>query len=218
MDADDVFARTRDNRLLAADMFAALTPEQWTTPSLCGGWTVRDLAGHYVMPLEVGFATFVKGMVRGRGSPSRATDLISRTLAQRPTDDLVATIRAKSGRRFSPPGVGPLGPFTDTCVHLRDAARPLGLPVDVSLDDWRTALEFLVSPRGRRGFVGRGVLDGLRLDATDQPWSAGAGASVTGTSEALAMAVCGRRAALADLTGDGATVLATRLGADGRAG
>lgn len=70
---------------------------------------------------------------------------------------------------------------------------------------------FLVSDKARFGFVPKGQLDALSLRAKDQEWSYGEGAVVGGPSEALAMAVSGRRAALADLEGDGVRVLAQRL-------
>jgi hypothetical protein len=97
-------------------------------------------------------------------------------------------------------------------VHLRDAARPLGSPVSPPLEDWRSALEFLVSPRARRGFVPAGRLARLRVQADDQVWAHGEGLLLTGPSEALAMAVAGRSSALADLSGPGLAVLADRLG------
>ena len=52
MDNDDLFRRTAANRRRAADLLAGLTPEQWSTPSLCAGWTVRELAGHLIMPMK----------------------------------------------------------------------------------------------------------------------------------------------------------------------
>ena len=56
-------------------------------------------------------------------------------------------------------------------------------------------------------------LAGLRLVATDQDWSWGAGDEVRGSSEAVAMAVAGRPVALDDLAGDGVQVLRGRLSA-----
>jgi hypothetical protein len=57
-----------------------------------------------------------------------------------------------------------------------------------------------------------GWLDGLRLAASDLDWSWGDGAEVTGTAEALSLALTGRKVALADLTGPGAKTLAVRAG------
>lgn len=53
---------------------------------------------------------------------------------------------------------------------------------------------------------------GLRLEATDLDWTRGSGDRVvTGTGEAILMAAAGRPSALADLDGDGASVLASRV-------
>ena len=158
-DAEAVYRIATANRLLAADMFADLTPEQWRTPSLCAGWTVREGAS----------------------------------------------------TRLTPPVIGPLGPMTDTCIHLRDAARPLGLDVSPSPASWRPALDFLVSKPATKGFVPRDRLAGLRLVATDQDWQHGDGAEILGTSEAIAVAVSGRPAALDDLAGPGLDVLRRRI-------
>src|SRR5699024_7559288 len=56
------------NRRLAADMFDGLSDEQWRTPSLCAGWTVREVAAHLVPPAN-GFTILpVLGrMIRFRG-------------------------------------------------------------------------------------------------------------------------------------------------------
>ena len=79
--AEDLFARTAANRRLAADLFASLTDEQWATPSLCAGWTVRVLAGHMLMNLEISFASFLLLLLRERGSFDRTSDRASRRLA-----------------------------------------------------------------------------------------------------------------------------------------
>jgi uncharacterized protein (TIGR03083 family) len=74
-DAETVYRIATANRLLAADMFAALTPGQWRTPSLCAGWTVREVAAHLLEPLETGVGTLklLVYLVRYRGSLDRMT-------------------------------------------------------------------------------------------------------------------------------------------------
>jgi hypothetical protein len=66
-------------------------------------------------------------------------------------------------------------------------------------------------PPGVPGLVPRRRVTGLSLRATDQDWTWGEGAEVSGTSEALAMALSGRTVALEDLTGPGAAELRRRL-------
>ena len=212
-DAETVYQIATANRLLAADMFATLTPEQWRTPSLCAGWTVREVAAHFLEPLETGVGTLklLVYLVRYRGSLDRMVDDTARKVAARPTDELVTGLRERAATRLTPPVIGPLGPMTDTCIHLRDAARPLGLDACPPPASWRPALDFLVSKPATKGFIPRGRLTGLRLVATDQDWWHGDGPEIIGSSEAIAMAVSGRPAALDDLAGPGLDVLRRRI-------
>lgn len=209
---DEVYEIATANRLLAADMFAALSPEQWRTPSLCAGWTVREVAAHLVPP-EGGFTVgfLVKALVKYRFDLGRMVDETARRDAEQPTEVLVEQLRSRADRRLDPPVTGALGPMTDTCIHLRDAARPLGLDVNPPPSSWRPALDFLVSKPASKGFVPRERLSGLRFETTDQEWSHGEGAVVRGSSEAVAMVVAGRSAALRDVSGDGVEVLVARL-------
>jgi uncharacterized protein (TIGR03083 family) len=212
-DAEQVHQIATTNRLLAADMFATLTPEQWRTPSLCAGWTVREVAAHLLEPLEteVGTLTLLVYLVRYRGSLDRMVDDTARKVAARPTDELVTGLRERASTRLAPPVIGPLGPMTDTCIHLRDAARPLGLDVCPPPASWRPALDFLVSKPASRGFIPRDRLTGLRFIAADQDWRHGDGPEIVGSSEAIAMAVSGRPAALDDLAGPGLDILRRRV-------
>jgi hypothetical protein len=50
------------------------------------------------------------------------------------------------------------------------------------------------------------------LRATDMEWSHGSGPEVSGPGVSLLMAMTGRRTALDDLKGDGAAILASRMG------
>lgn len=207
----DVFARTAANRRLVADFFDELDQEQLETASLCQVWTVREVLGHLVMPMTGGLGGLLLKIVRAGGSVNRASEATARELARRPVSELTALLRDKADDHGKAPGVGPMGQMTDGCVHLRDCARPLGLPHDVSADDWRMVLDWL--PTGVPGLVPKRLLEGLSLRATDQDWSWGNGDQVVGPSEALAMAVAGRAVALDDLSGSGVQLLRHRLNA-----
>lgn len=210
MPEEDVFALTAVERRRAADMFAGLIDDQWAVPSLCAEWTVRDVAGHLIGPFCVSIPRFVLGSLMS-GGPGRYSVKGSRQLGRRPTAEIIAILRQHAGDCFAPPGTGPLAPLTDLAVHTRDVARPLGLDTTASLAAWRGALDFLTSPRARRGFVPRGRADGLRFRATDQDWAHGDGPEITGPSEALALAIGGRAVVLGDLAGPGLPVLRSRL-------
>lgn len=44
----DALALARAEREEFADFLECLSPRQWVTPSLCAGWSVRDVAAHSV--------------------------------------------------------------------------------------------------------------------------------------------------------------------------
>lgn len=205
---EQVYEIATRNRLLAAGMFADLSEDQWRTPSLCAGWTVREVCAHLVPPeRELRPLTVLGVLVRYRGDLARWVDEETRREARRPTAELVARLRDRADMRRTPPIIGARGPMVDTAIHLRDAARPLGLEVNPPPADWLPVLDFLVTKPAERGFVGRGRTSGLRLEADDIDWNHGEGDLVRGPAEALALGIAGRSVALADLSGPGVDAL-----------
>lgn len=210
--ADDTFAMIAAERRALCDEMATWADEQWATPSLCAGWTVRDVAGHLLTPFTVSNLRFAGGMLTSGFSFTKASDRFARAEAARPVDEIVATFRAHADSRFTPPGNGPEAPLTDVLVHGQDMRRPLGLAHAFAPEHLVRSLEFVKgSPFG---FVPRRRLDGLRFVASDLDWSAGPddGAAVEGPGEALLLAITGRAAALDDLAGPGVDLLRRRLG------
>ena len=207
----DITAATERNRRHFADVVDAQPPEQHDAETLCNGWTVRVLTAHMLQPMEVGFLRFALASLRHRGRVDPTIDSIARRRATADIAQLPRRLRALAGEKVSPPHVGPFGPFAETCIHLRDIARPLHIDADVPRDDWRHLLDYLLSPGAAAALVPPGRLDGLEFHATDLHWSAGGGARVDGPSEAIAMSVTGRRPTLADLDGPGVNLLAARL-------
>ncbi|MFC4063298.1 maleylpyruvate isomerase family mycothiol-dependent enzyme [Actinoplanes subglobosus] len=199
---------TTANRILVADLLDGLDDAAWRAPTLCEGWTVHHLAAHFVQPMLISFGRFFAVSFRYRGDTARTVDHFTRQLARRRRTELTALLRLHAADRVDPPRVGPMGPFAETCVHLRDIARPLGLDADVPVGHWRILLDHLTSPGAAPALAPPGRLGGLRLVATDTDWSSGVGDLVTGPAEALGMAITGRRAALADLSGPGVPRLA----------
>lgn len=49
-----------------ADLLESLTPEQWDAPSLCAGWTVRDVAMHTIAYLSHGRIALARNMFAAR--------------------------------------------------------------------------------------------------------------------------------------------------------
>ncbi|MFG1673402.1 maleylpyruvate isomerase family mycothiol-dependent enzyme [Micromonospora sp. NPDC049282] len=196
-------------RRRTADLIDSLTPAQLDTPSLCGAWTVREVAGHLVSPLVEPPWRLLPLLVGAGFRPHVANARLARRVSRRPPGELAAALRAHAEHRFRPPVVGWFGQLTDLQVHGQDIRRPLGLPADLDPDRLRISLDFLTGGRAI-GFVDRRRVAGLRFEATDLGWSAGDGPVVRGTGDALLLALTGRRAALADLAGDGVARLAAR--------
>lgn len=94
-----------------------------------------------------------------------------------------------------------MGPFAETCIHLRDIARPLKLQVNACHDDWLELLTYVTSGRAAPGLIPSGRIDGISLRSTDAHWQHGDGPEVKGTLEALTMAITGRGSAIGDLEG-----------------
>ena len=53
-DAVQALEMIADQRRQLADVFDGLDASQWTTPSLCEGWTIREIAGHLISPHALG--------------------------------------------------------------------------------------------------------------------------------------------------------------------
>ena len=189
----DHFAEIADERRGFADLIDTLTAEQLATPSLCLGWTVHDIAAHLVLPMVTNMA-------------------LTRSLARiKSPAELAALLRKHAESRFTPPvGLGSIAPLTDAIVHAQDARRPLGIAREIPPARLLAILAFQVSPLAARGFVPKARTAGLSFAASDLDWTAGDGPLVQGTGEALMMALCGRRVALDELTGDGLAEFASR--------
>lgn len=199
-------------RLALVERLDGLPDDEWSTPSLCDGWTVKHVLAHLVTPFAVSMPRIVAYAVRGR-SFSTAMDRAAHELADvhSPTE-LLDILAAHADSTFTPPGFPPAAPLTDIACHSADIRWPLG----DALDDWGSdperllpSLDFLAT-KHPSAFVPKGRLVGLHLVATDQDWSHGEGLRVSGTSLALAMAMIGREPALGQLDGHGVEVLASR--------
>jgi hypothetical protein len=126
--------------------------------------------------------------------------------------ELVARLRQSAGNTFQPPGRKPADVLADAIIHSQDIFAPLGIDRHAGATAVLAALVISV-PQGPPLRTGRRAA-GLRLRATDLDWQWGKGEEVTGTGEALLMALTGRRVFASRLSGPGAATLAQRCQAD----
>lgn len=208
----DHFADIADERRGFADLIDALSAQQLTTPSLCAGWSVHDIAAHLVVPLVTSRGGVMLEVIRARGNFDRVNLVLTRSMARKPATELAALLRAHADSHFAPPGVGSIAPLMDVIVHGQDARRPLGIVREIPRERLVAILEFLVARSTERGFLGNRPPLALRFEAGDIGWTRGDGPVVAGDGEALMMSLARRRVAFGELSGDGVAAFVSRAG------
>ena len=145
-----------ERRALAA-LLAEVGPD---APTLCEGWSTRDLAAHLVSRERRGDAALglaVKPL-------ARHTESVRRSYAQRPYDEMVAKVRggAPLWSAFRWPGADRLLNTTEYFVHHEDVRRaqpgwePRDLPAKVQDGLWQAV-------KGRAALSFRGTSFGVTL-------------------------------------------------------
>jgi uncharacterized protein (TIGR03083 family) len=208
MDRDAAWRTIDAERLRLADLLTQLTDAEWRKPSLCTGWTVRDVAAHLTLA-HIGMPAVIVGLARARGNLGVMIRDTARRHAAAPTEQIIEELRAMVGSRRHVPGITPMEPLIDVLVHGQDIAVPLGrahpMPMDAAAAGATRICTNNSIHRARR------KLNGFRLTATDTSWSAGEGRTVEGPIDALLLTLTGRTVAADRLSGAGAGDFTARL-------
>lgn len=195
---------------LAADL-TQLTGQRWAaTPSLCDEFTVREVLAHLTAGASLTPARWMAGVIRCRFDFDRQVAMrMTEHLGDAPADTLARFRRVVTGTTKPPlPVVAMLG---EIVVHGQDIRRPLGIERDHPVATLTTVAEFY--QRSNSPALTRTRARGLRLAATDGPFTAGDGPQVSGTTLALLMAMAGRSPYCEELAGDGVAILRERQSA-----
>jgi uncharacterized protein (TIGR03083 family) len=206
MTATSMMSMAQAERADLADFLTTLTPQDWQAPSLCSKWTVKDVVAHVVSYEDLGALGLLERFVKGR--IVRANQVGVDEFAALSPDQLLAFLRDHLQPRGLTARFGGMIALVDGTIHHQDIRRSLGRPRSVPADRLERVLDLV--PGNPRLGAGRRIR-GLRLRASDVDWTHGDGPEVTGPGEALLMAMTGRRAALADLTGPVHATLTARL-------
>ena len=195
-----------ERRALLADL-QGLSDAQWSTPSLCTDWTVRDVLAHMTATARTTPASFFRKMLLSgfRFTSMQAKDIAAERGAS-PAETL-ARFAAEVDSSKHPPG--PTDSWLgEAIVHAEDIRRPLRMPHPYPTDAAVRVADFY---KGSNLIIGaKSRIAGLSLRATDTSWTHGEGPQVAGPIISLVLAMTGRKAALADLAGDGVTILESR--------
>jgi uncharacterized protein (TIGR03083 family) len=188
------------------DALASLEPARWEEPSLCAGWTIRDLAAHMASGDDMTVGRFLATLLAAGFSPDKANKAFMDRWAVREQDEVLEAI-GRPGLK----GIYRLLPYsalTEAFIHAQDIRRPLGLAPDHSEESLHAVANATCTKQ--LGTSAKKRIKGLRLRATDIEWSYGEGPEVSGPAEALIMAANGRAVAIPDLSGEGREALAAR--------
>jgi uncharacterized protein (TIGR03083 family) len=195
-----------ERKALAADL-EGLTAEQWATPSLCDGWTVRQVLGHMTATSRMTTPRFFSHLASAgfRFHAMSAKDVSAETAG--PPDDTLARFRSQIDTTTKPPG--PVDTMVgEALVHSEDIRRPLGISHSYPPAMVTGVADFFKNSNLLLGTKRR--ITGLKLRATDIDWSTGDGPEVAGPGASLVMAMVGRKAAIDDLEGEGVSALRSR--------
>jgi uncharacterized protein (TIGR03083 family) len=205
-DEPSLMDMAHEERTDLAAYLDTLSPQEWHAPSLCEQWTIKDVVAHMVSYEELTPLGLMKRFAKGRFvhaneigvqefapmSPSELMDFLARHLRPR---GLTAAFGGMIG-------------LVDGTIHHQDIRRALGHSRTVPVSRLTRILPLV--PGNPRLGAGRRI-KGLHLFATDIEWQHGNGLEVSGTGEALLMAMAGRPEAVDELTGPGQATLAARL-------
>ncbi|MFD4900999.1 maleylpyruvate isomerase family mycothiol-dependent enzyme [Streptomyces sp. NPDC058411] len=204
-----VWSLIRSERAALAADLADLSDDQWTTPSLCAGLTVREVLAHLTAGASLNTVRWLAGVIRCRFDFDKQVAMrLAEQLGASPAETLERFRRVVPSTTKPPlPAVAMLG---ETLVHAEDIRRPLGMRRDYPTETLTRVAEYYQG--SDLVVLARGRIRDLRLVAHDGPFETGSGALVSGTTLALTMAMTGRTAYLDDLEGDGVECLRERCG------
>lgn len=169
MDSDTIWRNIDEQRGQLADLLDTLRPEQWATPSLCKGWTVREVAIH-ITQSQATIGEMLPAMLK---SGFRFDAMVRRAALENPSEPaaITARLRGMAGSRKRPPLTKEVDPLLDVLIHTQDICIPLGIdrpmPVDaaVAVADRLWHMKFPFAPQRD--------LPGYRFVATDADFAVG---------------------------------------------
>ncbi len=211
-DLDDAI---RTERLALIELLETLGPDEWSTQSLCGKWTVQAVAAHLAFAPVWQPHHLVLDLARSRLSVDRAIGDKAVRDCQKGVPAILDQLRKNAETGAKPMGMPKIASLSDAVVHQLDVRRPLGEHRAVPPEAFKPAASFFAGT----GFPGSLVVGGnvrkrvagLRLVTDDVDWSHGEGPEVRGSSESMMLMLAGRKIDPDELTGPGVAELRKRL-------
>lgn len=171
-DEDHIASETYEERSRLVRLLRPLSDEQWSTPSLCDGWQVREVVAHMTMPYRMRLPRFFFGLLRHRFRFDEFADHAAKADTERLTDgDLLAALEDNVRNPWRPPGGGAIGALSHDVIHGLDITEALDLPPAPA-----ERIRLVLENSGPKNFDYFGVdLTGHRFVCSDTDWRLGSG-------------------------------------------
>lgn len=197
----DHWIQIHQEREALGELLPSFTAEQWNTPSLCEGWSVRDVVAHQIDSYERELFPFVSGLIQTKGNMDKLNQEALEHIRDTPDDALIARYRIAVDRRTKPP-VPTVFVLAEALVHNQDIMRPLKIDRQVPL---HSVLDVANLYR-RIGYARkwRHNCPNVKLVASDTSWEYGEGEVATAPLLSIVMMLAGRSEFTKDFTGPGA--------------
>jgi uncharacterized protein (TIGR03083 family) len=189
--------------LALADLLEEAGRQVWEAPSLCEGWRTKEVVAHMTMPVRYSGPAFLAELEAAGGDFTRLSNTVAARDSALPAAILLTDLRSPVLHEWQPPGGGVDGALTHCVVHCLDIVEAVPLPHRVPEERIARVLALVADPLVPNLFGTD--LSGVELRADDIDWSAGAGAPVEGSAQALAAVACGRLLPPGRLRGEGAS-------------
>jgi uncharacterized protein (TIGR03083 family) len=199
----------QEERADFAAFLATLPPGHWEAPTLCARWRVRDVVAHVISFDELDARGLAACVIRGRFWSPRVNAIAMARYSTHSPEQLLALLTEHLEPRGLHAALGGRVALTEGIIHHQDVRRALGMPRTIPQQRLLPALRTALIAPDAGGFW---RVRGVRLVATDVPFSFGVGPEVRGTGEALLMALAYRHGVVGELTGPGQGKLARRIG------
>jgi uncharacterized protein (TIGR03083 family) len=190
MDTNAVWRHIDSERAWLAEVLESLPDRAWQRPSLCDGWTVRDVAAHLTLAQTPVHELLWPALRAGFRYDKVVHDTAVRCRLTQA--EIVTTLRGFVGSRRRVAFITDLDPLIDILVHNQDISRPLGIDHPMPPDAAAAAADRVLStPRPIRRWK---PPQHVRLIATDLDWAYGSGEEVHRPMESHLLALTGREA------------------------
>jgi uncharacterized protein (TIGR03083 family) len=205
----------RAERVALIEFLETLGPAEWATPSLCGEWTVQEVAAHIAWAPVTGPLALMVPLAKSGFRINKASADLAKQYSRRGPAEILTQLRANADSGAKPAGVPLIAGLVDAVIHAIDMRRPLDSPRAIPGATFDAVAAFSAGAKWPMtvsvGGSARKRLSGVRLVAEGYDWSYGQGPEVRAAGDAVLRILNGRKTSRDELTGAGADQLAARL-------